>query len=698
MLCARPESKWYFFRAVLDDGRTVICKGSMNWEPRVMETLSLIGEWVVYKGERQFQFQKAKLTLPVEERDQLHYVCERTNGIGKSIEEAIWNARGKDWRNLEFGEIKKLSRLAYENFLEQISLFASDSEKAETLAWLENIGCTPAMAGAAFEKWGSDTTGIVNENCYRLAELPGFSFKQVDEKIRGFFDIKDDDPRRIESAILYIYDMECADGSTVADAWKHLERVKELLQNIGEKEICSAAAQMKKKGRIFVFCDTALISSANHYGKERIIWNYLVSAASVKADDKILPPAEVLAEGEKFTPDESQISAVEFAVKRKISVINGGAGVGKTTVIKMIYRGIKALYPELDIRLCAPTGKAAARLKEASQIPATTIHVMLGAMGNDIFSAGLLEKTAVIIDESSMVDSALMAEILSRKPEKVILVGDQAQLTPVGNGQPFHDIIEMFPDIVRTLTKCYRNTEAVFQAASKIREGNLPARSIESENEKWTVVGISSPDEIERVVCAWAKQDEIDFEKDIVLCPKNGTKTEDGFQAATVNGFNAELLKIDREKRGKNPAEKYLPGDRVINTVNNPEKHVWNGSTGTVHAVDHDGMFVELDVPYKDEAGKDVYMVRFSRDMIKELRYAYALTIHKSQGSQYRKVFVVSPARDKFQLDRSLIYTGVTRAKNECIVVGDYNAFSEAINFTRHKKTALQAFALAPPE
>lgn len=199
-------------------------------------------------------------------------------------------------------------------------------------------------------------------------------------------------------------------------------------------------------------------------------------------------------------------------------------------------------------------------------------------------------------------------------------------------------------------------------------------------------------------MCEWARKGIIDFELDIVLCPKNGTKEDDGnFQDATVNAFNADLLAIDRrEIRGIGGPGKFMPGDRVINTVNNASEHVWNGTTGTVHAADDDGgVWVELDVPFKDEfTGEVKDKVLFDREMAKNLRYAYALTVHKSQGSQYRKVVMAILARDKFQLDRSLIYTGVTRTKTECVIIGDYAAFAAGIATTRQKDSVLQCIAL----
>ena len=703
MLCAKPDTRWYFFKGVMGgDGApetTVICKGSMGWQPGEMETLALVGDWTVYKGERQFQFNSAKLTLPLDPRGQLHYVCTRARGIGISMEQMIWDARHEEWRKLERGEIRRMSESAYESFREEVDRFDANSEKAEVISWLENKGCTEGMAAAAYEEWGKDTAGIVNADCYRLAGLPGYSFKSVDEHVRRNFDIADDDPRRIKSAVVYAMQQETQDGSTAVNCWRHFAACQKLLPNLGDDLIVRFVREMKEDGSVHVFPALNMMALKRDYLNELTVASYIARAAARGEDPVAIPDDEALAAGEAFTPDESQLEAVRFAIRHKFAIINGGAGVGKTTVVKMIVRGIRAAYPNLAVKLCAPTGKAAARLKEASGIEATTIHVMLGAMGNDTFTAGPLDRIAVIVDESSMVDSALLAEILKRDPAKIILVGDQAQLTPVGHGQPFHDIIELHPEEIRTLTKCYRNTEAVFQAAAQIRNGNLPLRYVKSDNEEWRVVPAANAAAAQTMICDWARSGLLDFTRDIVLCPKNGAREEDDkFQDATVNAFNEDLLEIDRQERGTLQRGKFVTGDRVINTVNNAQEHVWNGTTGTVHAVDDDGsVYVELDVPYRDLAtGEEKSVVRFTRDMAKALRYAYALTVHKSQGSQYRKVVMVILARDKFQLDRSLIYTGVTRTRSECVVVGDYSVFASGIAASRKKDTVLQC--LAPTE
>ena len=694
ILCAKVERKWYFFRASVtpEDGSpeyTILCKGSMQWTPQLMETISLIGDFVTYKGERQFQFKSAKLTLPLDPRAQLHYICERTHGIGSSLEQAIWDQYRENYKELQDGSIKKMTPKICEEFQKQVKAFFGNKDKAETISWLESHGCTEAMSASAYEQWGEQAPAIVNSNCYRLAELSGFSFKTVDENIRSYFGIADNDERRLRSGIEYAIQQETSDGSTAIECWRHLAACGKLLPNIGNEIIIEIVRKMKEEGQLYIFPEQGLMSLKSHYVNEQAIQSFIEKNKTSVVDITDMTD-DILTADESFAPDITQLEAVRHAVSHKFAVINGGAGVGKTTVIKMIAKGILYKFPEMTISLCAFAGKAAARLKEASGLPATTIHVLLQSNGQ-IFSAGPLENTAVIVDESSMVDSALMAEIIKRNPAKLILVGDQAQLPPVGAGQPFHDIINLYPECVRTLTKCYRNKEAVFNAATEIRNGNIPPRYKKSENETWTICQVSDPSIAQNMVVSWAQNGELDFEKDIILCPKNGSKNEEGlFQLATVNSLNQELLFLDREKRGSLCADKFIVGDRVINTKNFSEDHVWNGTTGTIQAVNQDNeVFVKLDIPvnFGDEK---IEVVKFDKEMIPYLQYAYALTIHKSQGSQYRKVILLALPRDQFQLERSLIYTGITRTKQDCIVVGDFNTIIKGIGTVRHKSTVMQ--------
>ena len=394
-----------------------------------------------------------------------------------------------------------------------------------------------------------------------------------------------------------------------------------------------------------------------------------------------------------FELDETQVEAIEFAVGRSFAIITGGAGTGKTTIIKEIATRFKAKKKRVEV--CAPTGKAAARLKEATGFDAYTIHKMLGYRG-DIFARETLQGTTVIVDEASMVSSDLMAQIMKRDPACIILVGDEAQLLPVGSGQPFHDLIKHLPDSKINLTKCFRNTEAVFKAATAIREGVMPEMIDESESERWEIFKTGTPEETQRQLLGYIKNGSIDFDQDIILCPKNG-KTED--DCCTVKGLNKAIVDIVNPR--DDDETKFMINDRVINTKNHSDKDVWNGTTGAIHAIDSSGdIWVKLDVPIVDQEettdlNAPIYKdkVLFGKDMRKTLQLAYALTCHKAQGSQYRKVVVCVLERDSFSLTRSWIYTAVTRTKKHCIVAGQIRALANGIKKVTEKRTVLQELA-----
>jgi exodeoxyribonuclease V alpha subunit len=389
--------------------------------------------------------------------------------------------------------------------------------------------------------------------------------------------------------------------------------------------------------------------------------------------------------------DDTQLSAISQACDCKFSIITGGAGTGKTTIIKSIADQLQAAGQ--NVYLCAFAGKAAARLKEATKREASTIHRMLGYMGTR-FTVDSLKGKCVIVDESSMVDSELMAEIVKREPDKLILVGDEAQLPPVGKGQPFHDLISLRPDLVRNLTTCYRNSEAVFRAAMAIRNGQPVSSAADSANEKWRIVHTGDDQSTHLSILEQVRRGFFDFDRDAILCPKNG----DDEMVATVDSLNKDIASIVHP-RGLD--ETFVVGDRVMNTKNLAEKDIWNGTTGKIIAVNIDGgVHIDLDEPVIDwthSTGDDIVyksQVNLSKVEAKNLKLAYAITVHKAQGSQYRRVAFVCLTRDAHALlTRSLIYTAVTRTRQQCYVVGDRRAFVKGCETVTNKSTVLQQLA-----
>lgn len=383
---------------------------------------------------------------------------------------------------------------------------------------------------------------------------------------------------------------------------------------------------------------------------------------------------------------DEQRSAIDFAVNSRFAIINGGAGVGKTTVIKEIANAIGS-----KTKLCAFAGKAAARLREATGVHASTIHSLLRFQGEGRgFTLDTLDGYAVIIDEASMIDSLLLAEIVRRNPSKLILVGDEDQLPPVGMGQPFHDLVACLPFAVRTLKTCWRNSEAIYHAAQSIRSQTAPAFREKTENELWEFRSLSDEAAHNDILDA-VKSGEIDFGTDIVLCCRNGIDED---EPCAVKSLNLDIKAIVNPASAgdpRPPLRRLDPGDRVICGKNNPQTDTWNGTTGEIACFDDaKAMWVRLDTP--TASGQRDVMIQ--RSNIDDWSLGYALTVHKAQGSQYRRVWFTCLMRDvAVLLDRPMLYTAVTRAKSECHLVGNPQAFHAAIARREPKRTCIQEFS-----
>lgn len=383
--------------------------------------------------------------------------------------------------------------------------------------------------------------------------------------------------------------------------------------------------------------------------------------------------------------DDKQREAIDRAGPEKFLMITGGAGTGKTTIIKTIAQNLP------NPILLAPTGKASARLREATGFEARTIHSLLLFDGHG-FNAGNLRGQDIIVDESSMLDSQLLAAITSRSPRMLILVGDQSQLHPVGPGAPFHDMIQLFPHKVVELQWCYRAQEAVMQAGQSIRQGQFPGYTIESEGESWTFLKANNPSQATEKILSFGKT--LDFSKDIIVVARNGKKNQatGQYQEATVNQLNPMLLE---QHQPNHASDKFDIGDRIICQKNFPDEDIWNGTTGEVSAIDDENqLWVKTDIPTRGEDGDLHEETLFNKDMKQSSRHAYALTIHKSQGSQYRHVIILALDRDHIMLSRPLIYTAVTRAKQSCTVIGQRQALEKALANVPERDTVMKQLAL----
>ncbi|MCL2105124.1 MAG: ATP-dependent RecD-like DNA helicase [Kiritimatiellaeota bacterium] len=660
-----------------------VCKGTMPWIPNAGEKLAMRGAWGEYQGNAEFRFKEIWHDLPADPRAMLRYACELTRGIGPQTEQAIWETCGEGWRDIGPGQVPKLHGKLLDTLRKTIGHLALEKEKSDAIAWLISAGCTRNLSEKAYGKWKASTASVVQANCYALADLPNHSFRDVDASVRLRFGITDHDPRRLSAAVMYFMG-QLADGPTAVDWWALRDKVMQHTR-VPLAVLTRHVADMFNRQELVAFHDSKKIALPRDFLNESAIWDF------ARHPQCPLPP-------KPFQPtlplDPSQLAAVRHATAHRLSIVNGGAGCGKTTIIREIVQRLKR--ENVAVCLCAFAGKAAARLKEATGHHASTIHRLLDYKGESGFTLRTLKGSAVIIDEASMVSSDIMAEIVRRNPGRLILVGDEAQLPPVGAGQPFHDLIALQPSSVATLTTCYRNTEAIFKAAAAIRNGGIPCRHERTDGETWDVRATGDAEATHNAALRLVRNGEIDFSQDIILCCRNG---EGDTQKASVESLNADI------KATVNPSgEAIASGDRIICTKNLPDIDIWNGTTGTVKTIDHSGgVWITLDYPVIDwvrstpENPRYVSEVLMKKEYRRHLQLAYALTVHKAQGSQYRKVLFVCLCRDQATLlDRPMAYTAVTRARKACVVIGEPRALHDAIRTLRHKSTVMQLLAHDP--
>jgi exodeoxyribonuclease V alpha subunit len=421
-----------------------------------------------------------------------------------------------------------------------------------------------------------------------------------------------------------------------------------------------------------------------------------------------LDPVTVIPEAEKRSAielSESQRSAVALALSSKFMVITGGPGVGKTTIINTILDILET--QELKVLLCAPTGRAAKRLSEATGMEAKTIHRLLEF---DPFvrdfrrgSSYPLEADLVIVDEASMIDVVLMNRLLAAISSRsaLIFAGDVDQLPPVGPGFVLADMIQSGALPVVRLTEIFRQAQSsmIIVNAHRINCGELPfpsppagatADEVAELSDFYVVPSGSTADILRRLLLVVGDRIPARFGMDPlrdvqVLTPMNkgplGTKALNMLLQQTLNP-NA-LRKIVRFETT------YAEGDKVIQMVNNYDKEVFNGDIGRIVLVDEEESTLRVDYDGRE--------VLYESGELDEIALAYAITIHKSQGSEYPAVVIPISLQHFTLLERNLIYTAVTRAKKLVMIIGDPKAVSMAVGNKRssQRMTGLAAMISA---
>jgi exodeoxyribonuclease V alpha subunit len=561
----------------------------------------------------------------------------------------------------------------------------------------QDKGIGTSRAVTIWKALGPEAVRLVEENPYRLARsVRGIGFEGADE-IAGLFGIARDAPERLRAGIGYALERAADDGHTVVPRGELIERAGRLL-GADEAAVEAALATAIAHNEV----EPAEIDGLTVIADERLARAERAIAAKLRALAEGRPPwgrIDVDAAIDRFEASRqkrlspSQREALALVAGAKVSVITGGPGVGKTTLLEALLSTISAA--KLGVALAAPTGRAARRMAEQAGREARTIHRLLEidpASGLFRRSASEpLEADVVVIDEASMVDVPLMAALVDAIPidAALVLIGDVDQLPSVGPGQVLGDVISSGAVPVARLTEIFRQAEEsrIVVSAHRINRGEMPEPPPPGGDSDFYVIEARGSEDayaklIEVVGNRIPRRFGLDPMRDVQVI----TPMQKGICGArNLNDRLAELLNgapIDRVERF---GQTYAVGDKVMQIENDYDRDVFNGDLGIVRRIrSRDN---EVAVAFD---GRDV---TYGLDDLQALTRAYAITIHKSQGSEYPAVVVPLLREHSIMLARNLLYTAVTRGRQLVVVIAEPAALETAVSGhrTRRRLTRLAA-------
>lgn len=689
LLFEAPDSDYRVFRLHDEDDDATYTVTGHGTKPLVGDRLEVKGHWVQHKRYgRQFAADGWSRIIP-ESVDGIERFLGSgaVKGMGPALAHRVVAAFGKDTmavlekdpqRLLEVEGIgpKKLAVIT-ESFYEekQVNDIAYD---------LEQHGVAGRYASRLLQKYGDDVHYVLTEEPYRMiAEIDGIGFKTADQ-IALAYGMDRQDPQRLSAGLTYVLRTMTQNGHVCIPDTELVRRAAFILQAdaLGLHDILREAIEVGQlctadfEGTLYVYTPEA-------YEEEE----YIARRIGEMGNMKPLPMKTHVQlfldrwqDARHFELADKQREAVEKSLQSGMTVITGGPGTGKTTVVQTIIR--LAEQEGLRILLCAPTGRAAKRLAETTQRKAKTIHRLLvpdghvGAM--QVFEYNetkMLPADLVIVDEVSMLDMEMMYHLLSAlKPQcRCILVGDADQLPSVGAGAVLHDIIASGQVPVVRLDTIFRQKEGgrIVTNAHLINSGRLP---VVNEDTEFRFVEIDNEADGAEKISALYNSELLETGDKFavqVLSPmyKNPCGV-DNLNQLIQERFNPPA-EGKAELKGKNVV--FRVGDKVMQKHNDYEKGVFNGDMGEIFAIQKDMVYVRY--PEQD--------VKYEGQEVDEITLAYAITVHKSQGSEYHTVIMVLVNSHAIMLQRNLFYTAVTRAKRKVILVGTKRAVQTAVQNQR---------------
>ena len=657
------------------------------------------GEYVKAKGEwrqnpqygKQFQASFLRFEPPMtEEAIEAYLGSGMVKGVGKWCAKQLVEAFGdKVFDVIEHNPeaLLKVEGIGKTRMKKICANWAEQTAVRNIMIFLNGFGVSTVKAVRIYKVYGDRAIDIVRNNPYRLIEdVDGISFKSAD-KIAQSIGIDPTSQVRARAGIHFTLNQAALSGHCYLPKSRLIEEACELLE-IPEDNICRSV-DAEIKARHLIVNDEPEPESVFPIKMDRAerlvtyqIFNLMNGSLpwSPIDYDKAVRFAE---ERLEVSLSGSQKEAIQTAIQSKVMVITGGPGVGKTTLVKSIIE-ILGQTTGLKMALCAPTGRAAKRMAETSGYPASTVHRLLGVDketgGFKHDENNLLDCDLLIVDECSMLDIFLAASLLKALPRScaVIFVGDVDQLPPVGPGAFLKDLIDSQVVPVIRLTEIFRQAASswIVRVAHQINAGIVPHFSDE-RNKDCLFIQAEEPEEISDRIMTLATKNipelfHADPKKDVqILSPMHKGIT--GVKA--LNDRLQVLLNPPGEHSVTKYGMTYSVGDKVMQTINNYEREVFNGDVGYVEKLDD----IEAELTVNFEGHRVVYPY----SELDELKLCYATSIHKSQGSEYPVVIIPVSTQHYVMLRRNLLYTGVTRGKKLVVLVGQKQALAIAVSNSR---------------
>ncbi|QYN54601.1 ATP-dependent RecD-like DNA helicase [Lactobacillus panisapium] len=660
-------------------------------------TYTFDGKLVVHnKFGLQFRCDSYKQSVPQEKGSLTRYLSSsKFPGIGKKAADTIISALGTNALTVLKDNPAKVATLPLTKKQKDslISGVNSMDSYSEIVLKLAQFGLNKKVAARLYQIYHGETLAKLEQDPYAaIAEVTGYAFKSAD-RMGSKLGIAADDPRRINGAIFQILlDELSKEGNTFVKLALLLTQASKLLQIKQFDPIATCVNNLQHQGKIVVSGEDAALQSIFETENEiALTMKNLIERKNTTKPYKERAIQTAIKNAEKklkISYDNTQKLAIKNALTNPISILTGGPGTGKTTIINGILLSLRelaeipasSLYSsDPPFLLAAPTGRAAKRMEEITGITAKTIHRMLGlGIGeNDATDLNELNSEILIIDEMSMVDMFLFKQLISsiNDTKHIVFVGDKDQLPSVGAGNVFSDLIKAnaFPTTVLKQIHRQGDDSSIITLAHDINEGE-DQQSLFTKTKNYSFISCP-PHEVDHVVSQIVERaiahgfakDDIQVLGAMYQGPGGVTNLNNVIQEIMNPAKpNSKILEVHDEA--------FRIGDRVLQLQNNPEKDIYNGQIGKILAIDEKN-------PQKCmTADFDGREINFSKKDLFDLTRAYAITIHKAQGSEFPLVILSLTMQNYVMLKRNLLYTAVTRAEKNLVLIGDPRAYVMALN------------------